>query len=171
MSTVCVSCTPVVLLLQQGSLLPVYQWWETLLQQGSPAPLFPPNISFLSSSPSSLSLFLSSLPLPLLLSSSPSLSLLPFTPSHCASQLLQDRCLRTEQCVAFTGRGEFKNHLRSRETWTNSSDGKGIYVAGEASWYCFELVVWLLLPPLPSPPSLPPSPPSPPPHRHRRMCL
>lgn len=47
-----------------------------------------------------------------------------------AMQLLEQQCLKTEQCVAFNSRGEFKSHLQPRERWKETTAGEGLYVAG-----------------------------------------
>lgn len=46
-------------------------------------------------------------------------------------QLLETRCLATDQCIAFTSGGEFKNHLLPPQQWQESA--QDLYVAGEPS--------------------------------------
>ena len=48
-------------------------------------------------------------------------------------QMLEQRCLATEQCVGFTTRGEFKNQLSPFERWTSAPNGHGMFVAGTST--------------------------------------
>ena len=43
-------------------------------------------------------------------------------------QLLEAQCLATEQCVAFTSGGEFKNSVQPPGLWLDSTED--LYVAG-----------------------------------------
>ena len=42
--------------------------------------------------------------------------------------MLQDRCLATEQCMAFTSEGEFKTGILPPEQWAEST--ADLYIAG-----------------------------------------
>lgn len=65
-----------------------------------------------------------------------------------STQLLETRCLATDQCIAFTSGGEFKNHLLPPQQWQESAED--LYVAGEpsthtvviTSWHVYFLQMW-----------------------------
>ncbi|XP_064405544.1 uncharacterized protein LOC135350619 [Halichondria panicea] len=44
-------------------------------------------------------------------------------------KLLEERCLATEQCIAFTSSGEFKNRLTPMNKWVATPQEDGMYVA------------------------------------------
>ena len=51
-------------------------------------------------------------------------------------QQLEQRCLKTEQCIAFNSRGEFKSHLQPKQRWKTTSKDEGLYVAGVCVCVC-----------------------------------
>ncbi len=55
-------------------------------------------------------------------------------------QLLEERCLATEQCIAFTSLGEFKNRVSPMNKWVPIPEGHGMYVAGEWVGVCMHCV-------------------------------
>ncbi len=58
---------------------------------------------------------------------------------------MEERCRATEQCIAFTSGGDFKNRLNDANQWVSSEPGDGMYVAGEFKIQHFLLVNYIFV--------------------------